>query len=217
MPIIPVIDVKGGIVVQAIGGHREQYQPLKSVLTDSVRPLDVARAMLKATGSDKLYVADLDAIMYGREVDISISELAKALEVTIWLDAGGHISSGTEMIRGSESSDSIDDIQGCNAFSIDLRDGGLIWNGFSVGLTPFELAYEVIHTGVETLIVLDVASVGKREGPTTVPLCRQIREAFPRITLWTGGGLRTMDDIGMLEQSGVDGVLVSTAIHRRNL
>lgn len=212
MPIIPVIDVKGGIVVQAIGGHRELYQPLKSILTHSVRPLDVARAMLKVTGSDKLYVADLDAIMQGRDVDASIKELVESVDVEVWLDAGESTSIGTKTIRGSESSEDMDDMLGCSAFSIDLRNGELIWNGFS--MTSLELAHEVVHAGVETLIVLDIATVGQGCGPTTLELCSKLCHVFLSTQLWTGGGVRDMGDVRFLERiAGIDGVLVSTALH----
>ena len=212
MEIIPVIDVKGGIVVQAIGGHREQYQPLKSQLTDSVRPMDVARAMLKVTGSDKLYVADLDAIEHDREVDESIVELVIDIDAEVWLDAGESCWQGAKIILGSESSDGFVDVYGCNAFSIDLRDSQLIWN--SPNMTSLELAHEVIYRGPQTLIVLDVVTVGKNEGPTTMKLCREIRHAFPHIQLWTGGGIRDWDDVRFLERvAGVDGVLVCTALH----
>lgn len=61
--IIPVLDVMGGRVVRAVGGRRSEYRPVVSRLTDSTDPVEVARALLELTGSDELYVADLDAIL----------------------------------------------------------------------------------------------------------------------------------------------------------
>ncbi|MDQ7072331.1 MAG: hypothetical protein Q9N32_00570 [Gammaproteobacteria bacterium] len=40
MEIIPVIDIMGGKVVQAGGGDRNSYSLLKSVLTDSIEPVE---------------------------------------------------------------------------------------------------------------------------------------------------------------------------------
>ena len=212
MEIIPVIDVQGGIVVQAIGGHRERYQPLKSKLTDSVRPLDVARAMLKVTGSDKLYVADLDAIEHEKEVHTSIYELRKCLGIEVWLDAGNHVLSGCKQVLGSESL--VDtDWWLFNALSMDFRNGELISNGLAI--TTLDYANGAVQAGVQTIIVLDVATVGKGKGPTTAEICRQIRQDFSDITIWTGGGIRDWGDIRFLERvAGVDGVLVSTALHQ---
>ena len=62
MKVIPVIDVLNGIVVHAVRGIRKEYQPLQSVLTKSVEPLEVAMAF-KNIGFSDLYVADLDAII----------------------------------------------------------------------------------------------------------------------------------------------------------
>jgi phosphoribosylformimino-5-aminoimidazole carboxamide ribotide isomerase len=87
--IIPVLDVMGGQVVRAVGGRRSEYRPIKSRLTKSTEPIDVAKALLEASGSDRLYVADLDAITNpNAESDLG-GRLAAALpRATIWLDSG---------------------------------------------------------------------------------------------------------------------------------
>lgn len=86
--VIPVIDVMGGVVVRAVGGRREEYKPLVSRLTDSTDPVEVARALLDVTGSDILYVADLDAITKRVPSEVS-ARLADALPDTrVWADIG---------------------------------------------------------------------------------------------------------------------------------
>src|SRR5438270_567379 len=50
MRVIPVLDLKGGQVVRGIGGRRAEYRPIISVLTDSAKPLDVARAFRVGMG-----------------------------------------------------------------------------------------------------------------------------------------------------------------------
>lgn len=62
MRLIPVMDLRGGLVVHAVKGERERYQPVKSVLADSAEPLAVARAFRDRLGLRELYIADLDAI-----------------------------------------------------------------------------------------------------------------------------------------------------------
>lgn len=60
--IIPVIDMKDGLVVHAIRGQRERYRPVQSVLTQSPRLSEVVRAAALKLGLRQFYLADLDAI-----------------------------------------------------------------------------------------------------------------------------------------------------------
>ena len=62
MGILPVLDLKQGLVVHGVAGRRDEYQPIVSRLTNSARPLDVAKALREHFGFDQLYLADLDAI-----------------------------------------------------------------------------------------------------------------------------------------------------------
>ena len=45
----------------------------------------------------------------------------------------------------------------------------------------------------------------------------QIRAAFPRTTMITGGGVRDLDDLRRLAESGIDGVLIASALHDGSL
>ena len=86
--IIPVLDVMGGVVVRAIGGRREEYRPIVSRLTDSTAPVEVANALLAATGAAEFYVADLDAIRFGIPAP-SVDELLDRVACEVLLDRGG--------------------------------------------------------------------------------------------------------------------------------
>src|SRR5688572_28938554 len=85
--IIPVIDLMGGRVVRAVGGRRSEYQPVRSVLTDSTEPGEVARALVAATGADCVYVADLDAIIHRRPDTGSVQAVTSA-SVPVLYDGG---------------------------------------------------------------------------------------------------------------------------------
>ena len=61
MRLIPVIDLKGGLVVHAVRGDRRRYAPLESRLVDGPQPDRVARAFWQR-GLREIYVADLDAL-----------------------------------------------------------------------------------------------------------------------------------------------------------
>ena len=75
MFVLPVIDLLNGIVVRGVAGQRSQYQPLRSMLTASAQPLDVARSLRSTFGFTEIYLADLDAILHERPNWSSYREL----------------------------------------------------------------------------------------------------------------------------------------------
>ena len=62
MEIIPVIDLKGGLVVRARMGQRDQYRPIETPLSPTSHPADVVQGLMSVFPFRTLYVADLDAI-----------------------------------------------------------------------------------------------------------------------------------------------------------
>lgn len=66
--LIPVIDMKEGLVVHAFRGEREKYQPIKSILTNSAELSSVVAAFVSQLGLREFYLADLDAIAGGGSI-----------------------------------------------------------------------------------------------------------------------------------------------------
>ena len=62
MDVIPVIDIKNGQVVHAQGGRRDSYRPIRTPLSPTSAPADVAAGLLRLAPFRNLYIADLDAI-----------------------------------------------------------------------------------------------------------------------------------------------------------
>src|SRR5262249_24474258 len=87
MQIIPVLDLKAGHVVRARAGRREEYQPIRSRITASSRPLEVAQAIRERLGREEFYVADLDAIA-GAPPALTAYAALRALGFRLWVDAG---------------------------------------------------------------------------------------------------------------------------------
>ncbi len=227
--LIPVLDILNNVVVRGVAGQRERYRPIESCLTDSVEPLEVARAIRQRFGFDEFYIADLDAIMHGRAghavyrqlredgfrllVDAGVGDAEQARSV---LDIGVE-----RVIVGLESCRSPDSLRGIVAavsaervvFSLDLKGGVPLGSG-EWGRDPDRIAELAIECGVRRLIVLDLAGVGAEAGVPTIPLCQRIRASRgPEIEIITGGGVRHAGDLQMLEQAGVDGVLVASVLH----
>ena len=228
--LIPVLDVMNGHVVRAVGGRRDEYRPVVSTLTPATEPVDVATALLAATGANELYVADLDAIR-GGTASRAVSRLLEAVEVPVWVDAGFGGTGSQELhdppnflaVVGFETCQServLDHILFHStlrtvAFSLDLKAGRLLGNWRNWELEGerdvLRLARRVIRMGVRTLIVLDLARVGTGTG--TEPLLRAIRDEFPDIDLIAGGGVKTWAEVDRLGAAGATGVLVASALH----
>lgn len=243
LKIIPVIDVKEGIVVRGVAGERGRYRPVESRLTDGSEVLDVAEALRSTFGLPDLYVADLDAILNDRPhlllyreladrgfrllVDAGLRDVNRAAELT---DCG--VDAVVAALETSPGPQHLAEI--CAAFgperivfSLDLKNGRPMFaaeawksaatSGDAASETadelPLRIAAIAADAGVRRMIVLDLAAVGVGEGPATIGLCRTIRERNPGIELITGGGVRDAGDLQRLHESGVNGVLVASALH----
>src|SRR5262249_19701104 len=87
--IIPVIDLRHGRVVRAVGGRRNEYAPpIGSKVSTSTDPVEMAIALLAVAQTHELYFADLDAIIDGDSVDHAGFKLSRLPGVTLWADLG---------------------------------------------------------------------------------------------------------------------------------
>src|SRR5947199_10202859 len=87
MRLIPVIDLKGGLVVRGNAGRRAEYRPWVSPLCGSAEPLAVGRALAARAAARELYVADLDAIG-GAPPAVDLLARLGQLGPLLWVDAG---------------------------------------------------------------------------------------------------------------------------------
>lgn len=235
MRMIPVLDLRAGVAVHAVRGHRDTYAPVRSVLAPSADPLVLARAFLTRLGCRDCYVADLDAIAGRGDHGSTVRAIAQ-LGLIVWLDGGastpadaqravGHgaarVIIGTETLRDPgilramvvavERTDP-SPAPAC-ALSLDLRDGRLLGGSPAVeGLDPLTLAVLAWKAGIRTFLVLDLARVGSKEGVRT-QMALRLRQALPSAEILVGGGVRDRTDLRELERLGFDGALVATALH----
>jgi phosphoribosylformimino-5-aminoimidazole carboxamide ribotide isomerase len=234
MFIVPVIDVRKGVAVQAVAGHRAQYRPLESCLTSQATPSHIARAYAEQLQCKTIYVADLDALM-GDEPQWEIFPKLIRNGASLWIDAAIASAHRAEQIQqhlGDQqhrlivaaetlpSGIALEDISarcGCDQviFSLDLRKGRLNtavpeWQSCSV----LSVVEQVVACGIERIIVLDLADVGVSNGTSTLALLREIIAAYPHLKIIAGGGVRNMADLLVLEQAGCTAALVATALHK---
>ncbi len=231
--IIPVLDIKGGVAVHAIAGLRDSYQPLKTILHQGSRPIDVARSYRDRLGLSTLYLADLDAIA-GQPPNTRLYDALLDEGLDLWLDAGLRdreqaeglcqrcgvsLVIGLESIQGPEEAVAILDRLGPDRviFSVDQSQGLLLtaspdaWTA----RTAIEMADALQALGFTRLLFLDLARVGTGRGTGTDVLLQQLRPLLgdgPR-QLFVGGGVSGLADLQHLKAEGASGVLVGSVLH----
>lgn len=234
MFILPVLDLLHGVVVRGVAGQRETYRPVDSQICSSADPLAVAAAFREHFGLDRLYVADLDAILH-RKPNFDTYRRLSAAGFSLLVDAGirtvdaalAVLDAGSEsVIAGLESTPSPeflgDLVRSCGpervVFSLDLHSGQpLIGGNGWQGMSALNIGEAAVAQGIQRLIVLDLAQVGVANGLSTLELCTQIRARSPSVDLITGGGVRDVDDLETLAKSPVDGILIASALHNGKL
>lgn len=218
MQIIPVIDLKRGLVVHARRGDRASYCPIETPLSPTAMPTDVVAGLMRLAPFAKLYVADLDAISGAGDHRQDIRRLKRAYpaldiwtdrgtrdhnEARLWLDAGLG-----SLVLGSESQADCELVAAhCDddrvVLSLDFR--GDAFQG------PHELLADA-SVWPARVIVMTLARVGSNEGPDFERVASIVARAGGR-DVFAAGGLRTVADGQRLKEIGVAGVLAASALH----
>ncbi|HWE09360.1 MAG TPA: HisA/HisF-related TIM barrel protein [Solirubrobacteraceae bacterium] len=224
---MPVLDLKGGIVVHARRGQRDDYAPLHSPLVAGCEPVAVARALGGVCRTRRLYVADLDALAGASTDEATLTALTAVAEP--WVDAGATTPEraaalaragvarsvlGTESL-GPETPDArlLAEPAPPRVLSVDLRHGRLISPRPELaGREPTAAAPLAAALGVSELLVIDLARVGSGAGPPLQAVA-ELAAALPGVAIYAGGGVRHDADLRALESAGAAGALVATAVH----
>ncbi|HMP03466.1 MAG TPA: HisA/HisF-related TIM barrel protein, partial [Gemmatales bacterium] len=86
-PLIPVLDLRRGQLVQARGGVRHLYEPLVCPLCSSTEPQALVQVLRERYGFRTFYLADLDALS-GWALALPIYHRLAELGASLWVDAG---------------------------------------------------------------------------------------------------------------------------------
>lgn len=237
--VVPVLDLKGEQVVAALRGERENYRPVRSLLTDETDPPSVASAIMAATDCRTFYLADLDSLERGLPPASKWYHALLELEVEWWLDGcwlGHHseipepvalelLNKGVRPIVSSECFRGLNELAAaCRQlagyrpiFGLDLKAGVPQFLHGAATESVFELVAAIVDHGIQKLILLDLKSVGSGQGPATAPQVSWLHDRFPSLSIVSGGGVRGLADVHTLLSAGCQQVLVATAIHQGRL
>lgn len=218
MEIIPVIDLQSGTVVHARMGRRDEYGPIRTTLSATSEPVDVARGLLSVHPFTTLYIADLDAIERRGDNRASLEDLKAAFpHLVLWVDNGvarlaeaeqwlatglGHLVVGSEtqtdaaLVRRFTEDRRV-------VLSLDFR--GAAFQG------PHELLADTACWPGK-VIAMTLARVGSGAGPDLELLAR-VRDAGAPRMIYAAGGVRDAADLAALERAGIAGTLVASSLH----
>ncbi len=213
MKIIPVLDLKDGVVVHAQFGLRDHYQPINTALCPSSDIYQVIQAFLTLYPFDTFYIADLNAItLQGNHDDLMTEVLATFPQLTFWIDKGyqqdSTLPNNCIPVLGSEcyTDESIAEFEAFNKQFILSLDYS---KTEALGAKGLFLKPELWP---ESVIIMTLNRVGSGQGPDLVKLASFCQQ-YPDKNFIAAGGIRDMNDLLALKKLGVKHALVASALH----
>jgi phosphoribosylformimino-5-aminoimidazole carboxamide ribotide isomerase len=219
LEVVPVIDLKGGVVVRARHGDRASYRPIETPLSPTSDPLDVVAGLLSVHTFRTLYVADLDAIEQRGDASAAINRIAEEFpRLAFWVDNGCADLATAEdflarrpsasLVLGSESQRDQRLVAALRKnprviLSLDFRSERFVG-------PPTLLADPNLWP--DRLIVMTLAKVGSGAGPDFERYAG-IKEKAGGRAIYLAGGLRDRADLTSVKASGAAGILVASALH----
>jgi len=216
MKIIPVIDLKNGVVVHAQQGKRDQYQPINTGLCASPDIYQVIDAFLGLYDFDTFYIADLNAITgQGNHDALIIDVLTFFPHITFWLDQGYRqydpdlkLPGNMLPVLGSESysDDTLSEMKAFNnnfILSLDYSAANLL------GAKQIFINQDLWP---DNIIIMTLDRVGSHAGPDLERLndfCRR----YPTKNFIAAGGIRNKQDLMALDEAGIKQALLASALH----
>ncbi len=239
MKLIPVLDLLNKQVVQGIGGQRDIYQPITdSVIVSHAEPLHVLESFYENLALTDFYIADLNQIQWKQESDEKalqnlaiIKKLSENKKFNILLDGGCQTLADVKQqlalginfaVLGTETMKSMQFLDEVTSeidpekiiLSIDLKGGKLLTSSQQLQqTTPLELVKHAENMGIQAVIVLELEKVGSQKGPLNDTLL-EIAQKVSSVPVYTGGGVRSIEDIEILQENNISGALIATAFHK---
>ncbi|HEY8036606.1 MAG TPA: HisA/HisF-related TIM barrel protein [Methylobacter sp.] len=216
MKIIPVIDLKDGVVVHARQGNREHYRPINTDLCKSSDIYQVIGAFLGIYEFDTFYIADLNAITdLGDHNQLITGVLTRFPQITFWVDKGyqkydqdAQFPDNYLPVLGSESyrNETIPEIETFkNNFILSLDYS----NSNALGA---EKLFSEPTFWPRNIIIMTLGRVGSNHGPDLNKLT-EFCSQYPDKNFIAAGGIRNKQDLIALDVAGVHQALVASALH----
>ncbi len=226
MIVIPAIDLKEGKCVRLEQGLMEK----DTVYSDD--PAATARHW-QDEGGELLHIVDLDGAFAGVPKNRAVIEaIIKAIDIPAQLGGGirdletieAYLSLGlSRVIIGTAAQRNPQLVsEACRRFpgqvvvGIDAKNGMVAVQGWAevTGVNAVELAKRFEGDGVAAIIYTDIARDGMMQGPN-LEATRALAEAISIPVIASGGvsSLRDIENLLLIESSGISGVITGKAIY----
>lgn len=223
MKVYPAIDLRGGRVVQLIGGDPD------NVAVESERSPKQQAEHWKEQGARRLHVVDLDAALGGSDQWMHVGHIIRQ---GLPVQFGGGIRSmvqiqqlldlGVERVivgtQGVQNPDWVEELAklwpGRIVLAVDAHGRDVMVNGWTekTGKDVVELAASLHGADLAGFLYTNVAKEGRMEG-IDADVVRDLRDAIPDGELIVSGGISTMEDLAVLDGLGVDAVVLGMSIY----
>jgi len=223
--IIPAIDIMHGKCVRLTQGD---YSTQKIY---NEHPLEVA-LQFEDAGLKRVHLVDLDGAKEGRVKNWNVLE-SIAGKTSLIIDFGGGISTdedlrivfgsgaafatvGSIAVKDEELLRSWLKFYGSDRFLLgaDVRDENISISGWLVEtqIRIYDFLEKYIKAGIKQVFCTDIKLDGAMKGPS-LELYKGILAVFPELHFIASGGIRSMEDIYQLEETGCRGVIIGKAIY----
>ncbi len=225
MLIIPAIDLRDGRVVRLRQGDFERRRQFDH------DPVELARRYADA-GARWLHLVDLDGAKEKRVVNWKVLELIAA-KTRLHIDFGGGVQSdedlrmvfecGAKQVTGGSIAVKKPDVfeKWLSQFGpetiilgADAKNEKIAVSGWEedTQVWVYDFVEKYVEKGVKYIISTDVAKDGLLEGPS-FDLYRNLQERFPDLNIIASGGVSGMQDLEVLADMNLFGVIVGKAIY----
>ena len=222
MRVFPAVDILDGRCVQLVQGKRENK-------TEYGSPLDNAKRWIDE-GADALHVINLDGAFEGSLKNAGlIKELILETGVFVqlgggirsvedaagWLDAGvDRVILGTLAIEEPESVKVLSEEYGSEAIvaGVDAKAGQVVVRGWEESAGDYiEWAKKFEMLGAGSLLFTNVDVEGLQRGISIDPVKRLVESTS--ISVIAAGGISSPSDVAALKNTGVDGIVLGSALY----
>ncbi len=221
--VIPAVDVMQGKCVRLVQGDPTRLK----VYSDS--PLEAAR-LLENQGAELIHLIDLDAALGSGQNMETIEETLKNLRVKVQIGGGirtlekaetllklgaYRVIFGTAAIRNPALIEEAVRRYGSSriAVAIDEKKGRVNFHGWKdesqMDYLDFAHSFEDMNVGA--LIFTSISVDGTLKGPRVEKIVKLVEAV--KVPVIASGGVASLNDLIMLVGTGVDGVVVGTAIY----
>lgn len=224
MQIMPAVDIKNGKCVQLVQGKPGSEQ----VIIDN--PEEVAKKW-EDIGAEVIHLIDLDGTIDGKNNIELIKKIYDNVNVPIQLGGGirsleyakellnigiERIIIGTMGIKNPQTIRELSDEFGKEhiMISLDSKDSKVVIKGWAeqIDKSPTELSKEFAREGAGSILFTNVDVEGLLGGFYTEPVVELVKSS--PIPVVYSGGITTIQDIKQLQKTGVNGVVIGSALYK---